>query len=111
MAKLVATVPIIYNVDFIIDKEGKPLINLEDFCQVLNWVLTDAFDFFDDLKEKMNLFWPEVGNYVEHDGKWYITIAQAYILISQSDDVNRSGAAVYLLEQTLPKALNKNRLD
>lgn len=110
MAKLVVTVPIIYNVDFIIDNEGKPLINLEDFCQVLNWVLTDAFDFFDDFKEKMDSCWPEVGSYVEHEGKWYITVAQAYILISQNEDVNRNGAAVYLLEHTLPKAINKNKL-
>lgn len=111
MAKLIATVPTTYNVDIIRDKDGKLLINLNDFCQVLDWVLTDAFDFFDDLGEKMGSYWPEVGAYVERDGVWYITVPQAYVFLPQADDLDRINAAVALLEATLPKAVNQGVLD
>lgn len=110
MAKLTTTVPTTYDVNIIIDKNGKPLINLEDFCQVLDWVLTDAFDFFDDLGEKMGSYWPKVGAYVERDGAWYITVQQAYVFIPQAEDLGRIHAANTLLEHALPKLLNQDGL-
>ena len=111
MPKLTATIPTNYTVDVILDKDGKPLINLDDFCQVLDWVLTDAFDFFDGLDTKLSSCWPDVGAYVERDGKWYITVPQAYAFLPQAEDLSRIDAAVTLLEYTLPKALNQGELD
>lgn len=111
MAKLTAAVPTKYTVNVILDKDGKPLINLNDFSQVLDWVLTDAFDFFDALAETMSSYWPEVGNYVERDGNWYITVPQAYVFLPQANDLDRIDAALTLLESTLPKALNQGVLD
>ena len=111
MTKLVATVPTTYDVNFIIDKDGKPLICLEDFCRVLDWDFADAFDFFDSLGKTMGSYWPEAGAYVERDGIWYITVPQAYAFAAQAEDQERIKAATYMLEYTLPKAINQGDLD
>ena len=111
MTKLVATVPTTYDVNFILDKDGKPLINLEDFCQVLDFTFADSFDFFDSFGERMKSIWPEVGSYVERDGIWYITVPQAYALLPQADGYDRIWTAACLLEHTLTKALNQGDLD
>lgn len=111
MAKLNVIVPTVYDVNIILDKEGKPRINLEDFCQVLDWVFTDALDFFNDLHEAMGSYWPGVNAYLDLDDALYITVQQAYALIPQADNVNRINAAKDLLERDLPKALNQGVLD
>lgn len=110
MAKLTATVPTTYDVNIIIDKNGKPLINLEDFCQVLDFTFADSFDFFDDLGKKMGSYWPEVGAYVERDSIWYITVPQAYALLPEADDLGRIRSALFLLDIALPEAVNQGAL-
>lgn len=111
MPKLTATVKTTYDVNIIIDKDGKPLINLEDFCRVLDFTFGDSFDFFDSLGKTMGSYWPEVGSYVERDGVWYITVPQAYALLPQADGYDRVWAAAWLLEYTLAKAINQSDLD
>lgn len=102
MPKLIATIPTTYTVNCILDKKGKPLISLGDFCEVLDYIPGDAFNFFDILKERMGSYWPDIGNYVKQDGEWFINVPQAYALLSESNDLNRIAAAKELLEQTLP---------
>lgn len=101
MPKLIATIPTTHTVNYIIDKKGKPLISLSDFCQILDYPQNYAFNFFDALKEKMGSYWPEIGDYTEQKGEFFITVPQAYALISESNDLNRIAAAKELLEQTL----------
>lgn len=110
MSKLIATVPTTYTVNCILDKKGNPLIDLEDFCRIIDYDLAGAFDFFDNLKERMGAYWPDVGNYTQQKEGWFITVPQAYVFLSESDDLNRISAAKHLLEQTLPKAINQNKL-
>lgn len=111
MAKLLATLPTIYSVNYILDKKGRPLINLEDFCLILDCDLADTFDFFNNLKEKMGSYWSDVDNYTQQKEGWFITVPQAYVLLSESSSLNRINTAKYLLEQTLPKAINQNKLN
>lgn len=111
MAKLNVIVPTVYDVNIILDKDGKPRINLEDFCRVLDWSFTCALDFFNDLHKAMGSYWPGVNAYVDIDDSLYITVQQAYALIAQADNLNRIHAAKDMLERDLLKALNQGVLD
>lgn len=102
MPKLIVTLPTTYIVNYILDKKGKPLISLGDFCEVIDYLPGDAFKFLDILKERMESYWPDIGNYTKQGGEWFITVPQAYALLSESEDLNRIAAAKNLLEQTLP---------
>ena len=111
MAKLNVIVPAVYDVNIILDKDGTPRINLEDFCRVLDLCFTDALDFFNDLPKEMVSYWPGVNAYLDLDDALHITVQQAYALIAQADNLNRIHAAKDMLERDLPKALNQGVLD
>lgn len=111
MTQFVATVPTRYTINVILDKNGKPLIDLENFCELLDFTFADSFDFFDGLGKTMSSYWPEVGNYVEYEGSWYITVPQAYAFLPQADDLDRIGAALLFLETNLPKVVNQGEPD
>lgn len=107
MPKLTVPLPTTCTVYYILDKKGRPLISLADFCQVINYLPGDAFDFLDTLKEKMGPCWPDIGNYTKQEGGWLITVPQAYALLSECDDLNRIAVAKNLLEQTIPGVINQ----
>lgn len=109
MPKLIISLPTTCDVNYILDKKGKPLISLGDFCEVIHYPPGDAFDFIDTFKEKMRSYWPDIGNYVKQDGGWYITVPQAYALLSECDDLKRIATAKNLLEQTIPGIINQNK--
>lgn len=109
MPKLIISLPTTCAVNYTLDKKGKPLISLGDFCQVIHYLPGDAFDFFDTLKEKMGSYWPDIGNYTKQGGGWYITVSQAYALLSECSDLNRIATAKNLLEQTIPGIINQNK--
>ena len=108
--KLTATVLNNYDVKWTYNKEGKPVIHLEDFCEVLDYTLADAFDFYEYLGKDAGSLWPEIGKITEiKEDKYinyYITVPQAYALISQIDEQDRIKAAEYLLLHDLPKAMS-----
>ena len=109
MPKLIVSFPTTCAVYYILDKKGKPLISLGDFCQVIHYLPGDAFAFFDDLKERMGSYWPDIGNYVKQGGGWFITVPQAYALLSECDDSNRIATAKDLLEKTIPNIISQNK--
>lgn len=109
MPKLIVSLPTTRTVYYILNKKGKPLINLNDFCEIIHYLPGDAFDFFDNLKEKMGLYWPDIGNYTKQEGGWFITVSQAYALLSECNDLNRIATAKDLLEKTIPNIINQNK--